>query len=182
MTKTSGEVPKVTELAVHRSSIAVYSPARWYWREVPMANPYTEEPYKTAWDHGHDHGVANPSDTEPTPPDYSSWGYDETTTGYIATVWREGALAGREEGDGGHSGGGVSIDVPDCAADSGAGAWSYTDEELMALYQEGLPANVEGVNFGWEPPAAETGEAETGESETSGEQTEEPSEEEREHA
>lgn len=69
-------------------------------------NPYDgQEPYGTAWQQGYEHGVANPSDTSPQAPDYSSWGYDEETTGYIGQVWQEGALAGREEGSGGQSGG-----------------------------------------------------------------------------
>ena len=66
-----------------------------------MTNAYEgQEPYATAWQQGYDHGQANPSDGQPQAPDFSSWGYDAETTGYVAQVWQEGALAGREGGGG----------------------------------------------------------------------------------
>jgi len=69
-----------------------------------MTNAYAgQEPYATAWQQGYDYGQANPSDSQPQAPDYSSWGYDAETTGYVTQVWQEGALAGREAGSGGSS-------------------------------------------------------------------------------
>ncbi len=62
-----------------------------------MANPYAgQEYYEEAWAQGYEYGQNNPGDEEPTPPDFSSWGLDEETAGYVAQVWQEGALAGRE--------------------------------------------------------------------------------------
>ena len=64
-----------------------------------MGNPYQGQvPYEAAWAQGYEYGQANPGDTGPVSPDFSSWGYDEETTSNIARVWQEGALAGREEG------------------------------------------------------------------------------------
>jgi hypothetical protein len=73
-----------------------------------MGNPYTDEPYQTCWQQGFEHGQQSPSDTDPTPPDYSSWGYDASVTDYCGQVWKEGALAGREQAGGGGSSGGSS--------------------------------------------------------------------------
>lgn len=62
-----------------------------------MSNPYAgQEYYEPAWDQGYEYGTANPDDSQPSSPDFSSWGLDEETTGYVAQVWQEGALAGRE--------------------------------------------------------------------------------------
>lgn len=63
-----------------------------------VTNPYDgHEPYKTAWQHGHDYGRQNRGSEQPDTPDFSGWGYDAATTKYIDQVWQEGALAGREE-------------------------------------------------------------------------------------
>jgi hypothetical protein len=72
-----------------------------------MENPYSgQSPYDAAWDYGYQYGRENSNDSDPTPPDFSSWGLDDETRGYVEQIWREGALAGREEGQGG--GGGAS--------------------------------------------------------------------------
>jgi hypothetical protein len=68
-----------------------------------MSNPYSDEPYLTAWQYGSDYGSQNPGDTDPQSPDFSSWGYDDDITGYVVQVWREGALAGRDGSSGGAS-------------------------------------------------------------------------------
>jgi hypothetical protein len=140
-----------------------------------MANPYSEEPYLTVWDQGHEYGAANPSDTDPTPPDYASWGYDETTTGYIVTVWREGVLAGSEEASAGggyeegsedEEEGGLRIEIDEFAIDGGEGELSVSEGEFDEIALADLPGNVEGVDYSLNvstEPAAE-GEAE-GESE-----------------
>lgn len=71
-----------------------------------MTNPYSgNEPYGTAWQQGHEYGAQNPGSDQPQAPDFSSWGYDDATTGYIGQVWQEGVLAGRDEAAGGASGG-----------------------------------------------------------------------------
>jgi len=69
-----------------------------------MDNPYSgQEPYESSWNYGYQYGKDNPNDPDPTPPDFSDWGLDDETRGYVEQVWREGALAGREEGQGGES-------------------------------------------------------------------------------
>jgi hypothetical protein len=88
-------------------------------------NPYSgQEPYATAWDHGYQYGSQNPNDTDPTPPDFSSWGLDDETKGYVEQVWKEGALAGRESG-GGQSGG-----------DGGQSGLPHYDAESDTLYAD----------------------------------------------
>jgi hypothetical protein len=64
-----------------------------------MSNPYAgNEPYQSAWQHGYDYGAQHPQESQPEAPDFSSWEQDETVTGYLAQMWQEGALAGREAG------------------------------------------------------------------------------------
>lgn len=71
-----------------------------------ITNPYANnEPYQTAWQQGYDYAQANPNDQSPQTPDFSSWGYDQQTTNYIAQVWQEGALAGGASGVTGGGGG-----------------------------------------------------------------------------
>lgn len=83
-----------------------------------MDNPYTDEPYQTAWQQGHDYGGQNPSDESPQTPDFSSWGYDGDTTDSIGTVWQEGALAGRNDS---------SSSAGSTSPDGGATAQNDTD-------------------------------------------------------
>lgn len=65
-----------------------------------MTNPYVgNEPYQTAWQQGYDQTSQQSSQGQPQTPDFSGWGYDEATTGYIGQVWQEGALAGQEVGN-----------------------------------------------------------------------------------
>ena len=118
-----------------------------------MSNPYGEEPYVTAWQLGYDYGSQNPTDTSPQPPDFSTWGYDESVTGYCAQVWSEGALAGREAtgasvdpgggapggDDGGGAGGGGAgagdevISLPEDVATELANLREYYPESFAIL-------------------------------------------------
>lgn len=86
-----------------------------------MTNPYSgQEPYESAWNYGYQYGTDYPSDTDPTPADFSGWGLDDETRGYVEQVWREGALAGREASQSGS--GGTSDQLP------------YYDAESDTLY------------------------------------------------
>lgn len=69
----------------------------WDKRGSILDNPYSDDPYKTAWQQGHDYGQQSPNDTSPQTPDFSSWGYDADTSNNIGQVWQEGALAGRTD-------------------------------------------------------------------------------------
>ena len=102
-----------------------------------MSNPYSDEPYTTAWQYGYDFGSQNPNDTDPQPPDFSSWGYEEDITGYIVQVWREGALAGRDAASGG--GGASGADVIQLPADIAAELAQFREyyPETMALCDAG---------------------------------------------
>lgn len=63
-----------------------------------MENPYTgQEPYGQAWDLGYQYGRANTGESDPSPPDFSGWDLDADTRVSTEQVWREGALAGRED-------------------------------------------------------------------------------------
>ena len=63
-----------------------------------MENPYAgQDYYADAWDQGYAYGGENPGDTNPIPPDFSGLGVDEEMTQNLATIWLEGALAGRDE-------------------------------------------------------------------------------------
>lgn len=110
-----------------------------------MDNPYLDqEPYGQAWDLGYQYGQANPADTDPAAPDLSSWGYDEETTQSATQVWREGALAGREEsGASGGTDGGTD-------GDSTATELPFYDPETDTVYAavDEFPALVELVRAG----------------------------------
>jgi hypothetical protein len=96
-----------------------------------MDNPYSgQEPYESAWNYGYQYGKDNPSDTSPTPPDFSGWGLDDQTRGYVEQVWREGALAGREEAQGGSGGGSGD----GSGGDGGSSQLPYYDAESDTLY------------------------------------------------
>jgi len=59
-----------------------------------MTNPYAgNEPYGTAWQNGYDYASSHSIMGDPSPPDFSGWGYDASVTGAIENSWREGALA-----------------------------------------------------------------------------------------
>lgn len=105
-----------------------------------MTNPCNgSEPYQTAWQQGNDYGKQNPGDGQPQAPDFSGWGYDDETAGYIAQVWQEGVLAGREAVPGGGAGdaGGGADDGGGGADDGGGGGVSdlpHYDTETDTLY------------------------------------------------
>lgn len=104
-----------------------------------MDNPYLDqEPYGQAWDLGYQFGRTNPDETDPGTPDLSGWGYDEETTQSAVQVWREGALAGREESA---SSGGSAEGEPELP---------FYDPETDTLYAaaEEFPALVELVRAG----------------------------------
>ena len=62
-----------------------------------MPNPYAgQDNLEQAWDLGFQYGQGNPEDSDPTPPDFSDWDVDDDTRSALPTVWREGALDGRE--------------------------------------------------------------------------------------
>jgi hypothetical protein len=62
-------------------------------------NPYAgQNYYEQAWQTGFNYVQANPGASYDQPPDFSSWGLDATTTGYVRQIWSEGALAGAQTG------------------------------------------------------------------------------------
>jgi hypothetical protein len=64
-----------------------------------MSNPYAgQQYYEQAWQMGYDYAQANQNADITQPPDFSSWSLDDTTTGYVAQIWKEGALAGQDAG------------------------------------------------------------------------------------
>jgi hypothetical protein len=97
-----------------------------------MTNPYSQDPYQSAWQEGYSWGQRNPGEEQPTPPDFSAWAQDAQTVSYIGQVWQEGALAGRggtghQPGDsGGATGGGAGATAP--AGGTGGGGQVQTDQ------------------------------------------------------
>jgi hypothetical protein len=102
-----------------------------------MANPYAGGEHEAIWDQGYSHGWYNPTDTDPAAP------VGVGTQG--ATVFKEGALAGREEAavHARQEAGGGTVTIPEVTV-QGDPNGKYDPNSADDAYADGYNAGLSG--------------------------------------